>query len=110
MSKSFIILCTPTLWAREVERALVSWKTLNVLPGQGWRTSQGAEIDECGSTCGMMISTKNPKEVGDKYPSVPFSSTRNIAGSHLSLKTRIRNEKSVYDDMRDVMTDSEQSC
>jgi len=46
MSKSFIILCTPTLWDREVERALVSQKTLNVLPGQGWRTSQGVEIDE----------------------------------------------------------------
>jgi hypothetical protein len=47
MSKSFIILCTPTLWDKEVEIALVSRKTLNALPGQGWRTSQGAEIDEC---------------------------------------------------------------
>jgi len=57
----------------------------------------------------MTISTKNPKEVADKYPSVSFSSTRNIARSHLSLKPRIRSEKSVCDDMREVVTDSEQN-
>jgi len=52
----------------------------------------------------MMISTKNPKEVADKYPSVSFSSTRNMARSHLSLKQTIRSEKSVCDDLRKVVT------
>jgi len=62
------------------------------------------------STCGMMISTKTPKEVADKYPSVSFSSTRNMARSHLSLKQRICSEKSVCDDLMEVVTDSEQNC
>jgi hypothetical protein len=48
-----------------------------------------------------MISTKNQKEVADKYPSVSFSSTRNIARSYLSLKPRICREKSVRDDLRE---------
>jgi len=49
----------------------------------------------------MMISTKNPKEVADKYPSVSFSSTRNIARNYLSLKPSICREKSVREDLRE---------